>query len=1382
MDNNQVIKWSIVTDVSNAMQGFTALHEKIKAIQEASAGLGGPKKFDDAPLKTFANSYSRTISDMTRQAEGFYKTFQQQPGNIEALAQYKALIPQIQQLTKEQEGFTKSIKGSGGALGAIGQEFSKHWGWMLTGIGTASAVQGIISAVEDISKLEQEFQQLKTVMPELEDNQATYNAAIKDSFALAEKYGTKIEQVTESLRLMGRGYHELSESEKLSEVALKLGVADNFDPQTATKAIESVIGAYGKQSEAVTFATKVMDSMTKVSHTSQVSANDLAESLMRSAAAAKAVGVGFDELNAMTAVIARNTGLSGQTIGDGLKSILNSIHTPKALAELKEMGVEAYKIGTDGTKEFRKISDVLLDVSIKAKGTNENLEAVFKQLSGGKFQVTKLSALLGDPNEYLRVLGNSINSSGFTDKQLDIQMDTIKRKAETLKASFEELLTTGGNESGFKNSLKSILDTLNTILKGLNNMNPLVWDAVGGITKLAAAFVVLRTAVNFASASYGLLRGAIVTTTGAQEALNVATVANPWGALAKLIVLAGSALVTYAYFAGEAASTQEKANAAADNAITAKSSEIEMMKQQTDFMETLGNSYVELQGALAKVGDDETKATEIKRTMGTVTEQLTAIVGKEAADRILASDDIQGAITQEQKVHAEKTEQMQGELNTLRTTQAKLANDTISMCNERIGAINAEADAFDIAATNIGKALGRIDEMMFRYYRGKANYLRSQADTVDQENASLQDMPWYAKMGYNMGTEAGITPDLNPLYGNGDALRQDAADADSKADEIKQNAIAVTAEQGRVAAGKLYTPGSYTTTPFSTGSVPEGTPKATRQHGNGGSGPAYAPDRQDQITKLWANHDVSHMLSEDKISADKYQEALAKLQVQQDLTGETSELDAKKFQLMTDRTQELAKETDALTKKRDEFQQKANDLVAGNADMVDALNDKKLSWASLGKDERKDFIHAYLGETADEKLAISFLDNVDKLTTKIADNNKVASGISGNLLKDKKSSESSAYNRNMQGINADEQLATYALGRDATDEEKRMVQLNAEVLKLAEAERRLQEIKNSDHSVEELKQQEVVVAGLKEKVLELKDVWKKFGEEAYDALDKILIQGDKISDVFKSLWKQLASDALHRLVTGKPSGDGGGLLGQALGLGEKVANNKAVDDKNSASKFFGIGSSLSALIDKQKSKEQTALVNGAGNGRSSGYYNVASGYQGANSNLLGLAGSEVSLLGGLFGGGGSSYDVTKGGGFFGLAPAFFANGGVTDGPSVAGEDGREIVIPIEKNTGNSKNLVSLAARHLGMSTPVVASVSKQTSEAAQNVVQSRDYTTTLEKQVALQEQTNQMLLHMINNGGNSGNTVAQPIVMQQGMSMDEFATMAQKAQAMRYTR
>ena len=134
--------------------------------------------------------------------------------------------------------------------------------------------------INTIKEMETEFNNLGTVIEGMHGNEERQVRVVTDAFKLAEKYGVAIKEVTEGLRLWSRGYKDLTEAEKLNEIGTKLSVADNFSTETANRAIESTVSSFHKQGEAVLFATHVMDSMTKVSHNAQVSANDLSKILL----------------------------------------------------------------------------------------------------------------------------------------------------------------------------------------------------------------------------------------------------------------------------------------------------------------------------------------------------------------------------------------------------------------------------------------------------------------------------------------------------------------------------------------------------------------------------------------------------------------------------------------------------------------------------------------------------------------------------------------------------------------------------------------------------------------------------------------------------------------------------------------------------------------------------------------------------------------------------------------------------------------------------------------------------------------------------------------------------------------------------------------------
>ena len=61
-----------------------------------------------------------------------------------------------------------------------------------------------------------------------------------------------------------------------------------------------------------------------------------------------------------------------------------------------------------------------------------------------KFQWSKAGATLGDYKEFIRTWGEAVNSMGFTDKQVGMQLDTISRRMQTLKTDIQSIAVSGG--------------------------------------------------------------------------------------------------------------------------------------------------------------------------------------------------------------------------------------------------------------------------------------------------------------------------------------------------------------------------------------------------------------------------------------------------------------------------------------------------------------------------------------------------------------------------------------------------------------------------------------------------------------------------------------------------------------------------------------------------------------------------------------------------------------------------------------------------------------------------------------------------------------------------------------------------------------------------
>jgi TP901 family phage tail tape measure protein len=190
-----------------------------------------------------------------------------------------------------------------------------HLTWMASAvaIGTVFAIPS--QTISTIADVEKQMAAMRQVNHDVNTSQEVLNKTTQDFIGIAQKYGHSVDEIIKSGVLWGRAYKDLNTVMQLTNLSAKLAVADNMNVDLANRAVESVINGYQKQGQAIQFATHVVDSWTKIAHNAQSSATDLAEALMRTGAAAKAVGVDFDTTNALASAMIKSTGRSGAEVG-----------------------------------------------------------------------------------------------------------------------------------------------------------------------------------------------------------------------------------------------------------------------------------------------------------------------------------------------------------------------------------------------------------------------------------------------------------------------------------------------------------------------------------------------------------------------------------------------------------------------------------------------------------------------------------------------------------------------------------------------------------------------------------------------------------------------------------------------------------------------------------------------------------------------------------------------------------------------------------------------------------------------------------------------------------------------------------------------------------
>lgn len=409
----------------------------------------------------------------------------------------------------------------------------RHLTWIMSSI--VASVPLILPgySIGVMKDLESRFATVEQVMPEIEhahmnsldknlsemermEGLKTVNKEMNTFIDIGSKFGVAVEEVISAGasigRMYGQGENGVTNTNLLTQQAARIAVADNFPVMQATKGLESALSQFELQTDdtnqLLVNSNRIIDAWTLAAHRGAASAQDLTEGVSLAGAAAHQAGVSFEFLNALIATGVRTTGRSGNEIGNTIKSFINSMQSDKSIAALQDFGINMYKDNGDGTQSLRSMEDVILDISQMMQTTEKETSKLLLTLSGGKYQVSKMTAILKDYNELIRMSGllNSQEVVGFTDKQIDIQLNTLNRKLESLSTNIKGLFVNIG-ENGVIDDLKSVVEVINNIVVGVKELN-LNWSNwIKGIVAVTVALKGLPYLLNKGSEVVGRFQG-----------------------------------------------------------------------------------------------------------------------------------------------------------------------------------------------------------------------------------------------------------------------------------------------------------------------------------------------------------------------------------------------------------------------------------------------------------------------------------------------------------------------------------------------------------------------------------------------------------------------------------------------------------------------------------------------------------------------------------------------------------------------------------------------------------------------------------------------------------------------------------------------------------
>jgi len=398
----------------------------------------------------------------------------------------------------KQEDLAASLAGTNrGFIGAI--ERAVKWGAASTVV--YGGVTKLKEAVDTVAEIETGMAQLKMVMPSVGTD---FEGMQQSATSMAKKYGAPTTGVLDSMVLYAQQGLSQSDVVERTETSMLAGNVTTLNAKEATEALTAAMKVFRAEGEN---SIRFLDSWSEVEAKHAITSGDMAQAIMKAAAAASTAGINFDQLNGIVAAIGSVTRQSGKEVGTSLRFIMRRLSSEKGPDYLAKLNIPTIT----GEGELRGGFDILSNLADKWKELNSAQKMAVAQAIGGTRQYNSLLVLMDNWQEALDGVHHSMNAQGSATRRNSEIMQTYSKQVEQTKASFVELQTAFGKVAfpiaklGLQ-GMKALAETISAIPTSFKVASV---AALGLFTYLSQGAKVLNTISDFFSGGAPVMGGLI---------------------------------------------------------------------------------------------------------------------------------------------------------------------------------------------------------------------------------------------------------------------------------------------------------------------------------------------------------------------------------------------------------------------------------------------------------------------------------------------------------------------------------------------------------------------------------------------------------------------------------------------------------------------------------------------------------------------------------------------------------------------------------------------------------------------------------------------------------------------------------------------------------
>lgn len=274
----------------------------------------------------------------------------------------------------------------------------------------------------------------------------------------ARKYGQDILETMDVGIEWAKQGKNAQEVIDLTNATLAMATSSYMKTAEAQEFLTATMKAFKMESSE---AMVVVDAVDNVSKKYAVNAQELAGALQRSAFAAQQVGLTFNQLIGIVGTVGDVTRQSGEHVGIAAKAMFVKMQSPKALGELQEAGIPLF----DQAGKMKPMLQVLGELASKWQTLSDKRRSDIMLAVAGVHRSNEFLAIMSNFPQVIQTVTDSMNSEGEAMKDVNLNMDSLKKSIDQLKASWQSLWTDSNTKSALSGTVSALATTLDYLSK-----------------------------------------------------------------------------------------------------------------------------------------------------------------------------------------------------------------------------------------------------------------------------------------------------------------------------------------------------------------------------------------------------------------------------------------------------------------------------------------------------------------------------------------------------------------------------------------------------------------------------------------------------------------------------------------------------------------------------------------------------------------------------------------------------------------------------------------------------------------------------------------------------------------------------------------------------